>query len=61
MFSMYDFDYDAFDALVDKASKEEMPDYDYTGMLRDFEAFMTSLGVMPFDEAQLPPEDPATF
>jgi len=47
--------------LVEKASEEEMPEYDYTGMLRDFEAFMTSLGVMPFDEAQLPPEDPATF
>jgi hypothetical protein len=56
-----EFDYDAFDALVNKASEEEMPEYDYNGMLRDFEAFMTSLGVMPFDEAQLPPEDPATF
>ena len=56
-----DFDYAAFDALVDKALKEEMPDYDYYGILRDFEAFMTSLGVMPFDEAELPPEDPATF
>jgi hypothetical protein len=56
-----DFDYVAFDSLVDRASREEMPDYDYSGMLRDFEAFMTSLGVMPFDEAELPPEDPATF
>jgi len=56
-----DFDYDAFDALVNKASTEEMPEYDYNGILRDFEAFMVSLGVMPFDEAQLPPEDPATF
>ena len=57
----FDFDYDEFNALVEKASEEEMPEYDYSGMLRDFEAFMTSLGVMPFDEAQLPPEDPATF
>jgi len=55
------FDYDEFNSLVEKASEEEMPEYDYTGMLRDFEAFMTGLGVMPFDEAQLPPEDPATF
>jgi len=55
------FDYDEFNALVEKASEEEMPNYDYRGMLRDFEAFMTGLGVMPFDEAQLPPEDPATF
>ena len=30
-------------------------------LLKDFEAFMTSLGVMPFNEADLPPEDPATF
>lgn len=56
-----DFDYEAFDALVDKASIEEMPDYDYSEILRDFEAFMTRLGVMPFDEAELPPEHPATF
>ena len=56
-----DFDYDEFNALVEKALEEEMPEYDYTGMLRDFEAFMTSLGVMPFDEVQLPSEDPATF
>ena len=26
-----DFDYDAFDALVEKASEEEMPDYDFSG------------------------------
>ena len=56
-----DFDYDEFDALVEKALKEEMPDYDYSGMLTDFEAFMTWLGVMPFNESELPPEDPATF
>jgi len=59
--AIYDFDYDEFNALVEKASEVEMPEYDYSKMLRDFEAFMTSLGVMPFDEAQLPPEDPATF
>jgi len=55
------FDYDAFGALVDKASTEEMPEYDYNGILRDFEAFMTVLGVMPFNESELPSEDPATF
>jgi len=26
-----------------------------------FEALMTELGVMPFDEASLPKEDPNTF
>ncbi len=56
-----DFDYDEFDALVKKALKEEMPDYDYSGMLTAFESFMTGLGVMPFNESELPPEDPATY
>ena len=54
-------DYEAFDTLLEKALIEEMPDYDYAPVLRDFEVFMTALGVMPFDEADLPPEDPATF
>ena len=55
------FDYDEFNALVEKALEEDMSDYEYPGMLRDFEAFMTVLCVMPFDESELPPEDPATF
>ena len=56
-----DFDYDEFNALVEEALVDEMPDYDYTSVLRDFESFMTGLGVMPFNESELPPEDPATF
>jgi hypothetical protein len=55
------FDYSAFDVLVEKASQEEMPDYDYSSMLRDYEALMHCLGVMPFNESDLPPEDPSTF
>jgi hypothetical protein len=38
-----------------------MPDYDYQGVLSAFESVMTQLGVMPFDEERLPPEDPSTF
>jgi len=56
-----EFDYHAFDALVEKASQQEMPAYDYSAMLRGFEAFMDRLGVMPFNESDLPPEDPSTF
>jgi hypothetical protein len=56
-----EFDYDKFDMLVEKAVEDEMADYDYSGILRDFETFMTGLGVMPFNESELPPEDPATF
>ena len=55
------FDFIAFDRLVEKALAEEMPGYDYTGLLAGVESVMTQLGVMPFDEASLPPEDPKTF
>lgn len=55
------FDYAAFDMLVEKAMNEEMPGYDYREMLLGVESVMSQLGVMPFDEEKLPPEDPATF
>lgn len=55
------FDYEAFDKLVEKASNEEMPQYDYSKLLEGIESLMTRLGVMPFDERELPPEDPSTF
>ncbi len=53
-------DYDDFNTLVEEALKHEMPDYDYTGILNKIESVMTQLGVMPFDESKLPPEDPST-
>ncbi len=53
-------DYEAFDLLVEKALTDKMLDYNYTGMLKGFESVMTQMGVMPFDEDGLPPEDPAT-
>ena len=55
------FDYEAFDRLVEKALNEEMPDYDYREMLEGIESVMTRLGVMPFDDEELPAEDPSTF
>ncbi len=55
------FDLGAFEALVDKAAREELPGYDYGPMLGQFELLMKRLGVMPYDEDGLPPEDPATF
>jgi hypothetical protein len=54
------FDYDAFNELTEKALSQDMSDYDYTGMLKGIESVMTQLGVMPFDESALPPEDPKT-
>lgn len=55
------FDFAAFDKLVEYASENEMPDYDYSALLKEIESVMTQLSVMPFDEASLPPEDPQTF
>jgi len=55
------FDFEAFDRLTEKALYREMPDYDYRELFMSFEHVMAQLGVMPLDESQLPPEDPATF
>ena len=55
------FDFEAFDRLVERALKEEMPGYDYQDVLAGVESVMTQLGVMPFDESLLPPEEPNTF
>jgi hypothetical protein len=55
------FDFKAFDRLTEKALNEEIPWFDYHELLAGIESVMTQLGVMPFDEASLPPEDPKTF
>jgi hypothetical protein len=55
------FDYDAFDKLVERASNEELKEFDYGELMKGIEAVMERLEVMPFDESSLPPEDPATF
>lgn len=55
------FDYDAFDRLIDRALKEEIEVLDAGPIVTGLESVMTQLGVLPFDEAGLPPEDPKTF
>jgi len=55
------FDYGAFNRVVEEEASEEIPGYDYRWILEGVESVMTQLGVMPFDEAALPPEDPKTF
>jgi len=55
------FDYELLNKLVEKSLGQEMSDYDYRDFLNNFESLMTRLGVMPFDENELPPEDPSTF
>jgi hypothetical protein len=55
------FDFEAFDRLTERALDEDLTGYDYHEALAGVEAVMTQIGVMPFDESQLPPEDPKTF
>ena len=55
------FDFKAFDRLTEKALNEEIPWFDYRELLAGIESVMTQLGVMPFDESLLPPEDPKTY
>jgi hypothetical protein len=55
------FDFDTFDDLVERGLKGEITDYDYRDMLEGIETVMIALGVMPFDEESLPPEDPLTY
>ena len=55
------FDFDAFDRLTEQALLYDKPDYEYRETLAGVESVMEQLGVMPFDESALPPEDPKTF
>ncbi len=55
------FDFEEFDCLTEQALRDEIPAFDYTELLASLESVMTQLGVMPFDESLLPPEDPATY
>lgn len=59
------FDFVSFDSIVEKALESDQPehmkDFEYTDVLREIESVMLQLGVMPFDENNLPKEDPDTF
>lgn len=55
------FDSGAFDRIVNRALHENLTDYDYSKMLEGIVSVMTQIGVMPFDESELPSEDPSTY
>jgi len=55
------FDFEDFDRLLERALTEELSGYDYKGLVEGIDAVMFRLGVMPFSEQSLPPEDPSTF
>ena len=56
-----DFDFGRFDLVVDRALETELPAAEVTGILEGVESVLTQLGVLPFEENELPPEDPGTF
>ncbi|MEW6594117.1 MAG: hypothetical protein AB1413_04510 [Thermodesulfobacteriota bacterium] len=55
------FPWDHFQGLVDQALMGKGGEFDRQALLAGVEALMTRLGVMPFDESELAPENPATF
>lgn len=53
-------DFAAFRGLVFRGLDEELSPGSARGVLPSVEAELTRLGVLPFDEGSLPPEDPTT-
>jgi hypothetical protein len=52
--------YDQLYAVVESSLDDPLFRFDSQAELAKIEAWMTALGVMPFDENTLPPEDPET-
>jgi hypothetical protein len=55
------FDFTAFDRLTEKALGQDIRDCDHRALIEGIDSVMRQLGVTPFNESELPPEDPATF
>ena len=54
------FGYGPFYKLMEDAVNKKLSNFDFESLLKEVEAVITALGVMPFDEASLPPEKPGT-
>ena len=54
------FDFDRFARVLERALEAELPPAAASGILEGVESVLTQLGVLPFDEGELPPEDPTT-
>jgi len=54
------FEYGTLKDLVHTAPPESSV-FDYVEILNQVESVMLRLGVLPFDESDLPPEDPSTY
>jgi len=55
------FDYVAFDTLIGDIIHGKAMEYEYESLAKGIESVMVQLGVMPFNEEELPAEDPSTF
>ncbi|MCB2184644.1 MAG: hypothetical protein KQH63_21685 [Desulfobulbaceae bacterium] len=55
------FDLVGFQDLVDKALMEEDVSLNRDNALKELDIFLGRIAILPFDESELPPEDPATF
>jgi hypothetical protein len=54
-------DFEKIFNLMKKSLDNSLPMHDYDDIVRNMETIMTRLGVLPFDENALPPEDPRTY
>lgn len=54
-------DFGALEKMVDQALVHEAQVLDSSEIIAHIDRVMTALGVMPFDEDTLPPEDPSTY
>jgi hypothetical protein len=55
------FDLDRFRSRLNSALEDRLTDAVAKELSAQMEEIMTGLGVLPFDENTLPPEDPSTF
>ncbi|MCB2184719.1 MAG: hypothetical protein KQH63_22060 [Desulfobulbaceae bacterium] len=55
------FDLQFIEKIIDKALMEEDVGNDGEMIMAEFQEFLTGIGVLPFDESELPPENPSTF
>ena len=53
--------FEQVESLLDQLLIGPAPDFDQREVLTLIEQWLTQLGVMPFDEGALPPEDPNTY
>ncbi len=59
--SFYREEFQYIGSILDQALYKDMHGFDQTKYLKSIDNFMKKLGVVPFSDADLPPEDPTTY